>query len=116
MNRVLERSRPLISVLDFTPQQITSFLRSKLSAGFVKEAYIFGSYAESKLNPWSDLDLLIVADSELPFLERPRQYIELNELGVPIDILVYTKDEFDALKNSNSGFWKSFQKCHLRLL
>ncbi len=116
MNRVLERSRPLISILDFAPQQITSFLRSKLSAGVVKEAYIFGSFAESKLNPWSDLDLLIVADTELPFLERPRQYIELNELGVPIDLLVYTKDEFDALKISNSGFWKSFQKCHLRLL
>ena len=116
MTRVLERSRPLVSVLDFTPQEITSFLRFALSADFVKEAYVFGSFVEGKLNPWSDLDLLIVADTELPFLERPRQFAKLNELGVPVDVLVYTKDEFDALKISNSGFWKSFQKCHLRLM
>ena len=116
MTRVLERSRPLVSILDFTPQEITSFLRSALSAECVKEAYIFGSFVEGKLNPWSDIDLLIVADTELPFLERPRQFAELNELGVPVDILVYTKDEFNALKISNSGFWKSFHKCHLRLV
>ncbi len=116
MTRVLERSRPRISVLDFTPQEITSFLQSSLSAEFVKEAYAFGSFVEGKLNPWSDIDLLIVADTELPFLERPRQFDELNALGVPIDVLVYTKDEFDVLKISNSGFWKTFQKCHLRLI
>lgn len=116
MNKVLERSRPLISVLDFTALEIESFLRSKLLAHAVKQAYIFGSYVENRLNPWSDLDLLIVTDTELPFIERPRKFSDLSELGVPIDILVYTSDEFDNLKKNNSGFWKKFQKCHLRLI
>lgn len=114
--KILDRSRPAKSVLDYPRQEIEEFLHRKLSRHGVKEAYLFGSYAQNTLTAWSDLDLLIVAESQQPFVERPRQFFDLLDLGIPIDILVYTPEEFQQLRHSGSGFWRSFQENHLKIL
>ncbi len=114
--KILDQSRPAKSVLDYPREEIEDFLREKLSHHKVKEAYIFGSYAQDKLTAWSDLDLLIVTESQQSFIERPRRFFDLLDLGIPIDILVYTPEEFQKLRHSDSGFWRSFQENHLRIL
>ena len=62
-----------------------------------KEIYIFGSYAWGNPSEESDLDLLIIVDeSNEPRHKRPVEgYLALFDLGIPKDLLIYTKDEFD---------------------
>ena len=113
---VLETSRPPVSVRDFSLKDIASFLKKVLSKHEnVREAYLFGSLAENRQDDWSDIDVVIVADVTAPFIERPREFFDLYDLGIPVDILVYTPKEFEDLKNSESGFWRSFRENHLRI-
>ena len=113
---VLGRSRPAVSVLDLEPGHVRGFLRSRLARGAVAEAYLFGSYPAGTATAWSDLDVLVVCDTQEPFVERPRAFADLLDLGVPVDLLVYTPAEFARLKGEPTGFWKEFERTKERLL
>ena len=52
-----------------------------------------GSVAAGQLHEWSDLDLLIVQDTPLPFLERSRRLTMLIRPKVGTQFLVYTPGE-----------------------
>jgi len=69
---------------------------------------LFGSYANGTPNEDSDLDLLIVQDSDLPMQKRGLD-IRLSLIGtmIPIDLLIYTKSEFDQEKNKSFSFLNS---------
>lgn len=58
--------------------------------------YHYGSSSRGEASPDSDLDLIvIVADSELSFTRRSAgAYRALRGLGVPVDVQVYTREEF----------------------
>jgi predicted nucleotidyltransferase len=85
-------------------------LREKLGGNKdVLEAYVFGSVAMGRPGFWSDIDIVVVMETKAPFVERPREFFNLLDLGIPVDILVYTPGEFTAIRNSSSGFWKNFK-------
>jgi predicted nucleotidyltransferase len=64
----------------------------------------FGSYARGDWGVGSDLDLLIiVAGSDRPFEQRPGQF-DTQALPVPVDILVYTQEEWQVLKSGRKFF------------
>ena len=64
----------------------------------------FGSYARGDQGFGSDLDLIaVVARSPLPFMERALDW-KLETLPVPADLLVYTVDEWEALRNGTGRF------------
>ena len=114
---ILETSRPVVSVKDFTLEKIVAFLRESLSKHEdVREAFLFGSLAMNRGDYWSDIDVVIVAKVDVPFIERPRAFSELFNLGVPVDIMVYTPEEFETLRKSQRGFWKSFEEGNVRIL
>ncbi|MFO7761140.1 MAG: nucleotidyltransferase domain-containing protein [Thermodesulfobacteriota bacterium] len=114
---ILEKSRLPVSILDFDRNELMELLREKLSAHHnVRSAFFFGSAATGTEDFWSDIDLVIVADTDEAFIERPRQFFDLLDIGVPMDILVYTPEEYDELIRSTSGFWKSFQQSKLAIL
>ncbi|NTW87673.1 MAG: nucleotidyltransferase domain-containing protein [Desulfobulbaceae bacterium] len=75
---VLAKSRPNVSVLDFDRKSLLDRIRHEFDNRNVKEAYIFGSFARENENLWSDIDLLIVKDSSLPFIERPRVFSSIG--------------------------------------
>ena len=57
----------------------------------------FGSYARGDWGVGSDLDLLIIVqDSDQPFDRRSADWDTL-ELPVPVDLLIYTKAEWQSL-------------------
>ena len=119
MNRrtnILERSRPKVSILDYTREEVVGFLKKRLSGREIQAAWLFGSFVSDSAGPWSDLDILIIRPSELPFVERPRDFADLLELGIPVDILVYTPDEFDQMERDPSGFWKEFRGKRVMLI
>ncbi|MCZ7664277.1 MAG: nucleotidyltransferase domain-containing protein [Thermoleophilia bacterium] len=59
--------------------------------------YLFGSVARGEAGPDSDFDLLVVvADTAPPQLRRAgKGYEALWGLGVPVDIVVWTRGDFD---------------------
>ena len=88
---VLDRSRPKISLLDFPREQVLAFLREQLSGHEIEHAYLFGSFAGGKITAWSDIDLIVVKNTTAPFVERPREFLPLFDLGVPFDPRLYSR-------------------------
>ncbi|SHF04792.1 Nucleotidyltransferase domain-containing protein [Desulfacinum infernum DSM 9756] len=115
-SEILVRTRPPVSVLDFTVEEIVERLRRALEGRGVREAYIFGSVAAGRPHAWSDVDLILVTPSQDPFIERPRRFWDLLDLGIPLDILVYTPEEFARLWNEKTGFWRTVRENHIRIL
>ncbi|RME70263.1 MAG: nucleotidyltransferase domain-containing protein [Chloroflexi bacterium] len=62
-----------------------------------EKVIIFGSLATGKIQAWSDIDLLVIQSTNLPFMERLHQIRQLLKPQVATDILVYTPDEFEEL-------------------
>jgi len=72
---------------------------------------LFGSYANGVQNDDSDLDILIVQDSDLPMHKRGFDIrMSLRGILIPMDILIYTKSEFEQEKNKNFSFLNSAMK------
>jgi uncharacterized protein len=69
---------------------------------------LFGSYANETQGHDSDLDLLIIQETDLPHQKRGFD-IRMSLLGlmVPFDILVYTKSEFEREKENQFSFLNS---------
>jgi predicted nucleotidyltransferase len=65
---------------------------------------VFGSWVSGELHAWSDLDLVIVQQTQLPFYKRLRQMRQLLNPKVGADILVYTPDEIEQLKRDRPFF------------
>lgn len=71
----------------------------RLREAFAPSAiYLFGSYAYGTPQSHSDLDLLVVVeDSRLnPYQRDGLAYRALRGIGVPKDVLVYTRQEFET--------------------
>jgi len=63
----------------------------------VKSVYLFGSLAEDRAVPGSDVDLLLILrKSSKPFPERPLEYLSyFDEVGLPCDLFCYTEEEIE---------------------
>ncbi|MCP4268626.1 MAG: nucleotidyltransferase domain-containing protein [Candidatus Brocadiaceae bacterium] len=79
----------------------------------ISKIIVFGSYAYGRPSEDSDIDLLVVIDKD----EYPRNYKEKSdnflrisrairpiEKDIPIDLLVYTKSEFEKFVELGSLF------------
>jgi len=74
---------------------------------------LFGSRATGRGDKDSDIDLLIVASSDAPPLERRlklRRLLKKFDRRFGLDLLVYTPDEFNMLKGEPSSFISSTLK------
>lgn len=67
-----------------------------LQAVGAKRAIAFGSYARGLADAWSDLDLVVVMETDLPKLERRVLLGDLyDKIPVSLDLLVFTPSEFE---------------------
>jgi predicted nucleotidyltransferase len=67
----------------------------------VKKAFLFGSYAIGKETKRSDLDLMIIMDTDERFFEW---YDKFNEIystfkGYAVDLLIYTPEELEKISH-----------------
>lgn len=66
---------------------------------------LFGSFARSDVHEGSDVDILVVADFDVPFLDRIRLLMDLNEgIGLPLEPVGYTPEEFRKMRESGNRF------------
>jgi predicted nucleotidyltransferase len=84
--------------------------------GRVKAAYLFGSLATGRITPESDIDLLLVCETEERFVERPLRFGDLLDIFPEIDILVYTPHEFEKQMRLTAGFWGEFKRTMRRIV
>lgn len=57
----------------------------------------FGSVARHECDAWSDLDLLIVAETDRPFLECFKDFAGLYDVWPRLDLLIYTPAELERM-------------------
>lgn len=67
--------------------------------GAVKRISVFGSYARGRRDLFTDLDVIVVMDTEKPFVERLRDLYAGLSSTVDLDLICYTPAEFVALRD-----------------
>ena len=81
-----------------TTKAVTRWVHQRLPALLrkhrVSKAYLFGSWARGEEDEFSDIDILVVASSSRPFVDRFRDYPDVLRAPAGIDLLVYTPEEF----------------------
>jgi predicted nucleotidyltransferase len=70
----------------------------------VEKAIVFGSWARGQQDGMSDLDLVLVERTDRPFVERGLAHLELFRMGVGVDLIVYTPDEYRRLLEEGRPF------------
>lgn len=58
---------------------------------------LFGSFAQDRVHEWSDLDIVMVASTDLPFYQRLDRIFRSVQPRVGLDLLVYTPEEWGEL-------------------
>ncbi|MBN1962658.1 MAG: nucleotidyltransferase domain-containing protein [Deltaproteobacteria bacterium] len=90
-----------------TAASFETALKEKLK-NRVETAYFFGSYGTDAFNADSDIDLILIKQTDVSFFERAIEFLDLLDIVPCIDILVYTPEEFHRLTADPSpGFWQS---------
>lgn len=69
-----------------------------------RQAIVFGSVARGEADRWSDLDLVIVAETDRPFFERFRDYAGIWDVWPRLDLLVYTPEEWAGMIEEERPF------------
>ncbi len=87
--------------------------------------FLFGSHAYGTPHEDSDIDLLVVVDSDVVpqnYEEKSNIYLSVSrairdvERKIPIDLIVYTKPEFERFKEIGSIFSRRILKDGVNLL
>ena len=63
----------------------------------VQQVIVFGSTATGQTHEWSDLDVVVIEESEAPFIERGLRLARLVRPQVGTQFLVYTPQEIHTL-------------------
>lgn len=71
----------------------------------VRGALVFGSYARGDVGPESDLDIIVVRETELPQRERDDDLRGALGLGVPYDLITLTPEQYERLPRER-GFYE----------
>jgi len=80
-----ELKRSLKAIISLKPQKVI----------------LFGSMSQENVGSSSDIDLLIVWDTDLPFMRRLQVFYDAIEPTVAMDILVYTPSELHYMQKVN---------------
>jgi len=88
-----------------TKQQIDEIVKRIADNYHPEKIVLFGSYAYGTPTEDSDLDLLIIKDTELPRHKRGREVRKhLRGMKIAVDLLVYTNQEVEEWRDVNTAF------------
>ncbi len=74
------------------------------------QAGYFGSYARGEEGVGSDLDVVLVVErSALPKMRRSIEW-KTTKLPVPVDLLVFTRDEWDKAADAEDRFTATLRR------
>ena len=61
----------------------------------------FGSYARGKRDLFTDLDLIVIMETEKEFIQRTTDLYQLLQSDVDLDLLVYSPEEFKKMQEGS---------------
>lgn len=70
----------------------------------------FGSYARGDWGVGSDLDLIVIIIGSFQLQKKETLNWDLNKLSVPVDLFVYTKEEWEVLKENKGRFYQTLMR------
>jgi predicted nucleotidyltransferase len=83
-----------------TQEQISEITKRIVGHFKPQKIILYGSYANGTPTEESDLDLLIIKDSDIPSRLQNRKIRKiLSDLRIPIDVIVKTPEEFQTYKD-----------------
>lgn len=91
-------------------------MATKLGEAFQPDCILlFGSQARGDAGEFSDVDFLVVTQTDLPKPQRSvAMYRLLRDFNLPVDILVYTPQEVaDYRALPQSLIWRAFLEGHM---
>lgn len=103
--------------------QVLSNIVERLTENLdISKVILFGSYAWGTPEGDSDIDLLVVSNKRGfcgTYKERVKQRLQVKELlrdlSVPVDLFVYTVDEWNKLLESKAYFFKQINEQGISL-
>ncbi len=86
-------------------QQRIGWLLEDLKAYDPERVILFGSAARGDADEHSDLDVVIIKQTPLRFVQRGVEAVKHIRAAIaPIDLLVYTPEEFQRMKEEENPF------------
>jgi len=96
LQQQVERQRSsYVLALDASLRRMVDHLASMPS---VQRVILFGSYAHGRRDLFTDLDLLVVMESDLDYVSRVAALYQELAPGVDMDLLVYTPLEYEQVR------------------
>jgi uncharacterized protein len=80
-------------------QRLKSLLLPVFKQNKTRKAYLFGSFAKRTQTRKSDVDLMIITETDKRFFDRYNDYEEIQRLLADrsVDMLIYTSDELEKI-------------------
>lgn len=85
-------------------EQIEQYCQEIVSKLDPQTVVLFGSFATEDVNEGSDIDIMVIADFRVGFLDRIKLLLDLNHFGLPIEPIGYTAEEFASMKEAGNPF------------
>lgn len=94
MESLAEKRERYVLRLENTLQRILRSLRSRAE---VEKVILIGSYSEGRRDLLTDLDLVVVMQSDHDFVTRTAKLYSELQSDVDLDLLAYTAEEFAVM-------------------
>jgi uncharacterized protein len=102
MDTAMEKNEAILSRSKLLRSELDRYLALLERHYQPEQVWLFGSFAHDEASEWSDLDLVIVRETEQRFLDRIKEVMSLLKPKVGVDILVYTPDEFNKMSRQRT--------------
>lgn len=76
-------------------REVVAWLRAKPEVSLI---VLFGSYGAGRRDLFTDLDLLVVMESDQDFVRRVAALYRELPMGVDLDLLAFTPEEFERMR------------------
>jgi predicted nucleotidyltransferase len=96
-----------------TTEMVSDELIQRVVEYAPQQVILFGSYAYGTPDRDSDIDLLIIKDTDEPFIERVVQVCKATRgmyKGIPFDPIVLTPEELDGRLRKGDHFFQDIVK------
>lgn len=85
-------------------QRIADDILTRLAPYNPDQVILFGSFARNESDELSDIDLVIIKETQDDFFTRIHKAMQILDFRTAIDILVYTPSELEAMKERGNAF------------
>ena len=83
-------------------QELVRFIEIVTQQMQPESIILFGSLATGHVGEWSDLDLMVIANTDLPFYERIKHVLQSVHPRAGMDVFIYTPAEWAEMASERS--------------